>query len=337
LDNFIDCAGYGQGIGIFGYPPTASKGNIVSGNTILNWGTDSTWHAIYVGGVPSTIISNNYMRTNAVSAGVSMLIKSAFTQVIGNTFDSSPNWGIHMYQGELTTYPENSPNGSIILSNTFFGGGVGAIYLSYNGNVSINDVQICHNAFNSCSVGVYLVGGVNSFWRNIQVMDNVFTQCYEGVKLYNQYASNTKIEKNLFKNCFDPITFYATEPTTTTIQNNHFDSPTWMFLGTTPTTATMIRWNVGYKTESSGSTASCVNGTAIAHGMVKAPTFVLISLYGTNPYVNSTAWYFVPTILSANSTHFVISFCMNIGGTYTPVGAGDAKTIFWQCQTWNFP
>jgi hypothetical protein len=52
-------------------------------------------------------------------------------------------------------------------------------------------------------------------------------------------------------------------------------------------------------------------------------------MQGTNPYVNATAWYFVPTVLTVNATHFTISFCMNIGGTYTPVSTFDAKKIYW--------
>jgi len=91
----------------------------------------------------------------------------------------------------------------------------------------------------------------------------------------------------------------------------------------------IVRLNSGFLTENAGSQASCVNGTAIAHGLAGTPTSLSISIFGTNPYVNSTAWYFVPTVLSANSTYFIVSFCMNIGGTYTPVGAADAKTIKW--------
>jgi len=91
----------------------------------------------------------------------------------------------------------------------------------------------------------------------------------------------------------------------------------------------IISQNIGFLTDNAGSQASCVNGTAIAHGLAGTPTSITISIRGTNPYVNATAWYFTPTVLTVNATHFTVSFCMNIGGTYTPVGTYDAKTIYW--------
>jgi hypothetical protein len=92
---------------------------------------------------------------------------------------------------------------------------------------------------------------------------------------------------------------------------------------------TIIYNNLGFVTDNAGYQASCVNGTAIAHGLAGTPTSMTITMQGTNPYLNATAWYFVPTVLTVNATHFTISFCMNIGGTYTPVGTYDAKTIYW--------
>jgi hypothetical protein len=90
---------------------------------------------------------------------------------------------------------------------------------------------------------------------------------------------------------------------------------------------TMFWGGIGYYTY--GQTASCKNGTAVAHNLLGTPTSITLTILGSNPYINSTAWYFVPTVLTVNATHFILSFCMNIGGTYTPVGTFDAKTLYW--------
>lgn len=100
----------------------------------------------------------------------------------------------------------------------------------------------------------------------------------------------------------------------------------------------IIRFNHGYKTEASGSLISCVNGTAIAHGMVTTAAVTTLCLRGPSAF-NATFIYRTPTILSVNATHIVIEFLAWETGTWTqvPVTAVEAKEVWWTATTWNPP
>jgi hypothetical protein len=88
-------------------------------------------------------------------------------------------------------------------------------------------------------------------------------------------------------------------------------------------------WDGGHFRQN-GVQASCVNGTAIAHGLGVTPTTVTISIQGTQ-YMNSTCWLLTPTVITMNSTYFVISMIVFNAGTISAVGAVDARTIMWDC------
>ena len=80
--------------------------------------------------------------------------------------------------------------------------------------------------------------------------------------------------------------------------------------------------------ENLGSQASCINGTWIKHNLGFIPNATFVKISGT-AYINSTAWVLEPTILIMNTTHFQIDFSINNAGTITPVGAADARTLYW--------
>jgi hypothetical protein len=65
--------------------------------------------------------------------------------------------------------------------------------------------------------------------------------------------------------------------------------------------------NAGFATETSGSEASCINGTWIPHGLAGTPTMVTLTIKGSN-YINSTCYLLQPTVIAMNSTHFQIGF-----------------------------
>jgi hypothetical protein len=86
--------------------------------------------------------------------------------------------------------------------------------------------------------------------------------------------------------------------------------------------------NEGFVTECNGQQLTCINGTAIAHNLSGTPTSVTLTLYGSVT-INSTAWYFAPTVLSVNSTYIIVNFMMNNGGNYVAVPLANNRTIFW--------
>ena len=74
--------------------------------------------------------------------------------------------------------------------------------------------------------------------------------------------------------------------------------------------STVVRGNIGYITENSGSLTVCVNGTWIAHGLVGDPLTtgkITLALRGPSAY-NATIVLRVPTVLASNNTHFQIEF-----------------------------
>lgn len=67
--------------------------------------------------------------------------------------------------------------------------------------------------------------------------------------------------------------------------------------------------NLNFVTENFGSTASCINGTWIAHGLASIPTSIRLAISG-NSYINASSCLLQPTVIASNSTHFQIGFLM---------------------------
>jgi hypothetical protein len=82
------------------------------------------------------------------------------------------------------------------------------------------------------------------------------------------------------------------------------------------------------KLENMGNQTSCINGTWIKHNIGFSPNVTFAKIAGS-AYINSTAFLIEPTILTMNTTHFQIDFCINNAGTITPVAAADARTLYW--------
>jgi hypothetical protein len=99
--------------------------------------------------------------------------------------------------------------------------------------------------------------------------------------------------------------------------------------GTTVQTASTTFHDVrNFKTEFASHTHSCINGTVIAHTLERTPTSITLTMYGEN-FINSTCWYLPPTLLSMNSTYFIICFTIFNAGTITGVASPDSRTIYW--------
>lgn len=85
-----------------------------------------------------------------------------------------------------------------------------------------------------------------------------------------------------------------------------------------------------YGFQNAGSVVSCVNGTAIAHGLAGTPTSITLSLRGPTQY-NATIILCAPTVLSVNATHFLIELTAweTVGWTLVPITAVEAQTVYW--------
>jgi hypothetical protein len=82
--------------------------------------------------------------------------------------------------------------------------------------------------------------------------------------------------------------------------------------------------------ENAGSEATCINGTAIAHGLSGTPTSLTLSLRGPTAF-NATIILCAPTVLSLNATHFVVELTAweTVSWTLVPITASEAQTIYW--------
>jgi hypothetical protein len=163
----------------------------------------------------------------------------------------------------------------------------------------------------------------------------------DGIHLTSYAYNNTILDNTVIGFHYGVNVASSTTTNGTIIKNNYF------YLQTTAGVnnaggGSIIKYNVGFVTENSGSTPSCVNGTDIAHGLAGAPNgLISFSLVGS-PFINYTsattyARYLTPSALSVNSTYVKIEFdfeIVNAGAvSIYPVTALEAKTVYW---SWSY-
>jgi hypothetical protein len=295
--------------------------HIITGCEFYGWTfSGSGHHGIYLdGAAPALQGQEGNIISNCIfhdwTMGAAIFIKTDHNIVSGCHFYSATGSGT-----AISIYSEGTgarANYNQITGCTFDNIGYNAQYCILIGNSGATDNTV-GNHISGCTFsntkGGFEIQGTASSWTNDTVIENNnFLNCsYYGIVFDNAYIGRTIIQNNVFKNCTTPVK--------------------------DPTTAinTLVRWNIGYITEASGNTASCINGTVIPHRMIVAPVVITLAMSG-QPYMNSTCWILTPTILAQNATHFVIALLVFNAGTITPVAAVNARTIYWQCQTWNFP
>ena len=94
-----------------------------------------------------------------------------------------------------------------------------------------------------------------------------------------------------------------------------------------------VHGNTGFVTENSGTQASCINGTWIAHGLAGDPGTtgsITLALRCLKTY-NATIYFNAPTVIASNATHFQVEFTMWLSTDWSlhPVSATEAQTIHW--------
>lgn len=156
------------------------------------------------------------------------------------------------------------------------------------------------------------------------VSNNYIRYCTTGISL-GAATDRAQIQTNIIWNCTTGISI-ASGATANVIKNNEFYYDTTIISNSG--TNTIIKYNVGYVTENIGSTASCVNGTWIAHGLAATPTTVEFQVNGTR-LINSTCYVIDPTVIAQNTTYIQIEFLANNNGEFVAVAAAEAKTIIW--------
>lgn len=228
--NNIDSGLNGAGIGIFSTSESESDCEI-SFNTITGWGPTVLWHAIYISGTPNTVIHSNIMgNPSAVTCGAAMLIKSLFTNIYNNTVNSTPNWGLHIYQETGQNY--NSPNGTIVHNNTFIGSPNGGIYITPEDGYSVSDIEITSNSFSSMNVPIWTKGSaMDSMLINTLIQDNTFYDSTYGVRIGSyggpSYVDGVEVINNVFTSIGSyPAILFESETTNGVIAYNTFTSCT---------------------------------------------------------------------------------------------------------------
>ena len=93
----------------------------------------------------------------------------------------------------------------------------------------------------------------------------------------------------------------------------------------------ICKYNIGFRTENSGTATNCINGTWISHGLAGTPTTVTLTISGSN-YINSTCYLIQPTVIASNSTKFQIGFYLYNNGTITAVTTANQRNIMWTVE-----
>jgi hypothetical protein len=115
------------------------------------------------------------------------------------------------------------------------------------------------------------------------------------------------------------------------IKNNYLDRCTTP-INNVAAGANVIKYNDGFVTEKTGSTASCVNGTWIPHGLAGPPNGACSLNVNGSRLINATCIVMDPVIIAQNSTHLQIELMCNNAGTFNPIGTAEAKTILWSFE-----
>jgi hypothetical protein len=230
--NNIDSGGRGSGIGVFGQI-TGLKGNVtISYNTITGWGQNPDygqnvhWHAIYITDMPHSKVCGNVMgNPNMPSCGVSILIKSLYTEIYNNTVNAAPTWGIHIYQE--VGLAEDSPSGSKIYNNLFNGSNVGGIYLVPNiDNLPIENIEISSNTFCNLNNALWVEGLAHSPIINTTIKNNDIHNVRYGIRVGSSgtsFVNGISITNNSFTSISpNPAVYIETGTTAAVISYNTF-------------------------------------------------------------------------------------------------------------------
>jgi hypothetical protein len=253
--------------------------------------------------IGNVAVSNNFF-TDYGGAGTALyragiwLDSSYQITITANTFASLANSaGINVGgPGRAACYA------IVVSSNSFSHMGTYSIFAGYyaNDQLLVTGNTVYHGA-------VFIGGGTGTVAPQIYASDNVVDGVSKRVSLvgsgYTVYMINNK-----FSNIGEA--------------------------DTVGTGTLVYRGNVGFVTENSGSTVSCVNGTWIATGLAgQANGAYSLKVNGT-VVINSTAYVLEPTIIAENSTHVQIEFLyyyVGVAGadSINAVTATEARTIMW--------
>jgi hypothetical protein len=251
------------------------------------------------------VISNNYIA--GCKHGISLegaAAEASDNTITGNIIVDSSYYGIYLSKA---TSANNTENRNIIVGNFIGNSGRHGIVLigANDSNIEGNTISGVQNAgYNGIDLEVYLGSGCfNNSITNNKVLAPSTNRWTYGIREQNPG------DYNVFKN--NVLSGFSTLGISV---NGTHDT---------------VRQNMGFVTENSGYTASCVNGTWIAHGLAGQPNGQCeLKVNGTR-LTNSTCYVMDPTILAENSTMVQIEFLCNNAGTFASVGTAEAKTITW--------
>jgi parallel beta-helix repeat protein len=251
------------------------------------------------------IISDNYIA--GCKHGISLegaLAEASDNTIRGNIIIDPSYYGIYLSKA---TSANNTENRNIISENFVGNPGRHGIVLigSNDSNVDGNTVSGVQNSgYNGIDLETYLGSGCfNNSVTNNKVLAPTTNRWTYGIREQNPG------DYNVFKN--NVLSGIATLGIS--INGTH----------------DTVRGNIGFVTENSGYTASCVNGTWIAHGLAGQPNGQCeLKVNGTR-LINSTCYVMDPTIIAENNTYVQIEFLCNNAGTFAAVGTVEAKTILW--------
>jgi len=192
----------------------------------------------------------------------------------------------------------------VIRGNMIYDNGYSGVFLSSGQGAIVSDNTFIHN-----HRGVYLAGHSNAI-----VEGNHIILSGEGIRMY-QVASNNIIQGNLVKDSYQQgINIKHPECENNFVLGNYLiNNP---FPITDAGTGTIIKDNVGYRTENHG-VASVMNGSFIRHGLASTPTSIQLT---------PTAQRLVAVIFQ-NSTHIQIGLWFLNGTAVT-----NSEEVHWYCE-----
>jgi len=306
--------------------------NVHSGSTVLpagleftNWTPDNVFFnpnlgANYRCGAYLYSSGNRYFGGGHIWGSVShpgtygiYFMVTARDKVEGTEIEHMGRDGIRIYGG---SYNSSNSGGAVITGCTINGNSY-AVAGSYDGIFLYADAVDCED--------ITIVG--NRIWD--RATEGSKTQRY-GInfhEVYNAtlglgYIDNLILVGNDFGD--NTTTGSASGPQTGYVNMNG--------------TGNEVHHNSGFVLEATGYVTSCMNGTWVAHGVAISPNNFQLMMRG-NEYVNSTAFFLPPTVITSNSTHFQISYYIfNVAtGIATVVAAADSHTIYWTAEYLRIP
>lgn len=253
----------------------------------------------------SLIISNN-MIIDCDTDGIDVLGWRG-AQIFGNSIinNNDTSWsttGISV-QNNFDDTPDAVPHYCQISQNFIYN--MGAIGIDFTGDFG----RVESNTVVECLTGISVSG------NNATVSDNVLLGEYRAIRVW---ANSTLIEGNHFNDTGSKDIELNSGTKLADIRYNFISAKTSPISNSG--TNTLIRWNVNYRTESSGSQANTTATTFVFNHNLKAtPVIVWTSFNATA--VDGWTW-------TATSSQITI----------TVTGTLDASTTcYWYAQTWNYP